>query len=109
VRTAAATGADAVIALAFPLHPPGRPDKDRGAEARGAERPLLVVQGERDPFGTATEVALAVPGATVRAIPAADHGFAVPKKGPLTQGEALELITDAVAATLAEWVPAASR
>jgi len=51
-RTAAATGADAVIALAFPLHPPGRPDRSRAAELRvppGVK--LLIVNGDRDPFG----------------------------------------------------------
>jgi predicted alpha/beta-hydrolase family hydrolase len=49
-RTAAATGAAGVVALAFPLHPPGRPDRSRAAElATGL--PTLVVNGDRDPFG----------------------------------------------------------
>jgi uncharacterized protein len=51
-RTAAAAGAVAVIALAFPLHPPGRPDLSRAAELRvPAGCKLLIVNGERDPFG----------------------------------------------------------
>ena len=50
-RTAAAAGARAVIALAFPLHPPGRPEQSRVAELRGAGTDVLVVSGERDPFG----------------------------------------------------------
>lgn len=50
-RTAAAVGASAVVALAFPLHPPGRPEKTRIAELDGVAVPVLVVQGERDPFG----------------------------------------------------------
>lgn len=50
-RTAEEGGASAVLCLAFPLHPPGRPDKDRGAELAGVEVPTLVVQGDRDPFG----------------------------------------------------------
>ena len=50
-RTARAIGARAVIALAFPLHPPGRPDKSRAAELAAAGTDVLVVNGDRDPFG----------------------------------------------------------
>jgi uncharacterized protein len=58
-RTAAAVGADAVLALSFPLHPPGKPDRSRATEAfmvTGAGIPLAVIQGERDPFGSPEEV-----------------------------------------------------
>jgi uncharacterized protein len=50
-RTAREAGARAVVALAFPLHPPGRPDQSRVAELRLAGTDVLVVNGERDPFG----------------------------------------------------------
>lgn len=50
-RTAAQTGAVAVLCLAFPLHAPGRSDKTRQHELDAVELPVLVVQGERDPFG----------------------------------------------------------
>jgi uncharacterized protein len=50
-RTARAAGAQAVVALAFPLHPPGRPERSRAAELRAAATPVLVVNGDRDPFG----------------------------------------------------------
>jgi len=50
-RTAVAAGAQAVIALAFPLHPPGRPEQTRVAELRGTGVDVLVINGERDPFG----------------------------------------------------------
>lgn len=50
-RTAAAGGAVAVLCLAFPVHPPGRPDRSRMDELDGVDVPVLVVQGERDPFG----------------------------------------------------------
>jgi uncharacterized protein len=50
-RTARAVGARAVVALAFPLHPPGRPDRSRAAELREAGTEVLVVNGDRDPFG----------------------------------------------------------
>jgi len=50
-RTAATTGAEAVLCLAFPVHPPGRPEKSRLDELDAVTVPTLVVQGERDPFG----------------------------------------------------------
>jgi predicted alpha/beta-hydrolase family hydrolase len=50
-RTAAATGAIGVLCLAFPLHPPGRPEKTRQPELDAVAVPALVVQGASDPFG----------------------------------------------------------
>ena len=50
-RTAAQTGAVAVLCLAFPVHPPGRPEKTRLAELDAVAVPTLVVQGAADPFG----------------------------------------------------------
>jgi uncharacterized protein len=50
-RTAAETGAIAVLCLAFPLHPPGRPEKTRLPELDAVELPTLIVQGASDPFG----------------------------------------------------------
>ena len=49
-RTAPALGAAGVLALAFPLHPPGKPEKSRAGELPVAI-PTLVVNGDRDPFG----------------------------------------------------------
>jgi uncharacterized protein len=51
-RTAAETGAIGVLCLAFPVRPPGRPDApSRQDELDAVQVPVLVVQGERDPFG----------------------------------------------------------
>jgi predicted alpha/beta-hydrolase family hydrolase len=70
-RTACAADARAVLALAFPLHPPGRPDRSRAAELREAGTEVLVVNGDRDPFG--------VPGsadaATVVVMPGEAHAL----------------------------------
>jgi len=49
-RTAPALGAAGVLALAFPLHPPGKPEKSRAGELP-VTIPTLVVNGDRDPFG----------------------------------------------------------
>jgi len=66
-RTAVPLGAAGVLALAFPLHPPGRPESSRAGELP-ADVPTLVVNGDRDPFGVpdgggAVEVVVR-PGAT---------------------------------------------
>jgi predicted alpha/beta-hydrolase family hydrolase len=50
-RTAADTGASGVLCLAFPLHPPGRPEKTRLHELEAVRVPVLIVQGVSDPFG----------------------------------------------------------
>jgi predicted alpha/beta-hydrolase family hydrolase len=49
-RTARAARAAGVIALAFPLHPPGKPEQSRAEELRMADT-VLVINGSRDPFG----------------------------------------------------------
>ena len=54
-RTAAVTGAKAILCLAFPLHPPGRPEKTRLDELEAVTVPVLIVQGESDPFGMPPE------------------------------------------------------
>jgi predicted alpha/beta-hydrolase family hydrolase len=60
-RTADAVGAAGVLCLAFPLHPPGRPEKTRLPELEAVTVPVLIVQGESDPFGMPPEA----PGRTV--------------------------------------------
>lgn len=97
-RTAGTLRASGVVALAFPLHPPGRPDRSRSAELVEAGVPALVLQGGRDPFGTPEEVRAVLGAApcSVREVAGADHGFAVGARGPLTRDEALELITSSV-------------
>lgn len=71
-RTASGLGAVAVLAVSFPLHPPGRPDRSRAAELAlpaAAGIPVHVVQGRSDPFGTPAEVTAALPPrATVDAV-----------------------------------------
>ncbi|OWA17180.1 hydrolase [Streptomyces sp. CS159] len=96
-RTAGELGAHAVLALSFPLHPPGKPEKSRAAELLGAGVPTLVVQGGNDPFGKPAEFPAAPEGTyDLIEVPYGDHGFAVPKRAETTQEQALETITDGV-------------
>ncbi len=96
-RIARGVGARGVLALAFPLHPPGHPEKSRLEELQRARVRTLVVQGERDPFGTPEEF----PGdVDLAVVPSADHSMKVLKSAPVTQAEALAVVLEA---TL-EWV-----
>jgi predicted alpha/beta-hydrolase family hydrolase len=96
-RIARSVGAKGVLALSFPLHPPGRPESSRLPELLGARVPTLVVQGERDPFGTPEEFPSHVDLAVV---PSADHGMHVPRSAPIEQDDALAVVLEA---TL-EWI-----
>ncbi len=97
-RTAAAEGAAGVLALAFPLHPPGRPEKSRAPELTGVPVPLVVVQGETDAMGRPEDVAGALAGhglASVYAVPG-DHSL---KKNPgLVAAAAMSWLTEVLPA-----------
>lgn len=92
-RTAVELGAHAVLALSFPLHPPGKPEKSRAEELLGAGVPTLVVQGGNDPFGSPVEFPAG--DYELVEVPYGDHGFAVAKRAPLGQDEAVAIVTDA--------------
>lgn len=97
-RTAAALDATAVVALAFPLHPPGRLDTTRADELAEASRhcPLLVLQGAVDPFGGPSEFGTV----EVHTVPGADHSFQIGRRRAgevgVTSSEAALLVADAV-------------
>jgi uncharacterized protein len=96
-RCAQALRADGCLALAFPLHPPGKPEKSRVDELEAAGVATLVIQGERDPFGTPEEFPADV---DLTVVPCADHAFRVPKRAEITAEDALGIVVEA---TL-EWV-----
>lgn len=92
-RLARRLGAVGCLALAFPLHPPGHPERSRVGELRSVGLPLLVVQGDRDAFGGPDQF----PGSTrLVAVPDADHGFAVPARSEHDRESTLAMIVDEV-------------
>ncbi|ERK70164.1 hypothetical protein N136_03502, partial [Leifsonia aquatica ATCC 14665] len=106
-RTATELGAAGVVCLAFPLHPPGRPEKSRLDELLLPDVPVLVLQGDRDTFGTAETVAAeaaARDGVRVVAVPGADHGMKTLKSSPLGAAAVRELIGSTVAGFVDEVV-----
>jgi uncharacterized protein len=91
-RCAGRLRAAGCLALAFPLHPPGRPERTRVGELTAAGVPTLVGQGEHDPMGRPEEF----PEQTdLAVVPAADHGLKVPARAELSQAEALDLVVEA--------------
>ena len=97
-RTAGELGAAAVLALAFPLVPPGRPDRSRLPELLAPDVPRLVVTGERDPFG----VPAPSPGVQVHVVAGADHGFAVRRRDGRTADDVAAEVQAVVAGWLAQ-------
>ena len=97
VRTARDLGASGCLALSFPLHPPGRPEKSRLAELESVPLPTLVIQGENDPFGRPEELPS---DRDLAVVPGADHSFKVPKRGEISQEDALDIIVEAAL----EWI-----
>lgn len=85
------------LALSFPLHPPGRPEKSRLEELQRPSCPTLVIQGERDTFGRPEEFP---PETDMSVVPGGDHSLKVPVRGDLTQAEALGVIVEAAL----EWI-----
>ncbi|WP_438863213.1 alpha/beta family hydrolase [Neptunicella sp.] len=49
--------AQAGICLGYPFHPPGKPEKLRTEHLYTLNKPLLIIQGEKDTFGRADEIA----------------------------------------------------
>lgn len=80
-----------MVALAFPLHAPGRPEHSRLAELELPRVPVLVVQGDRDPFGLPPAAA----GRTVHVISGADH--ALKKDTSVTARTVVEFVTSSLA------------
>jgi predicted alpha/beta-hydrolase family hydrolase len=97
-RTAVQVGAVGCVALAFPLHPPGRPEKSRLDDLLAAGVPTLVVQGERDSFGGPEAFPRKRTAYAVRRIPGADHSFRVPAS--MSQPATLELVVT----TVGDWL-----
>lgn len=100
-RSARALGAAGCLALSFPLHPPGKPEKSRLDELAATGVPTLVIQGGNDPFGRPEEFPDPLPGNTdLAVVPDGDHGLAVPRRSAITQEDAMGIVVEAAL----EWV-----
>ena len=88
-------GARGLVCLGYPFHPPGRPDKLRTAHLLELRTPALIVQGERDPFGTREQVPGygLPPGIEVEWIPDGEHSLKPRKRsGHTLEGNLAEAL-----------------
>jgi hypothetical protein len=92
------------IALGYPLHPPGRPDRLRVDHLPDIKVPLLVVQGERDAFGPPNELGPALDAVptsvTIHAVRDGDHSLKVRK----SSGQSQDAVYGNVLDTIADWI-----
>lgn len=93
-RSASGLGAVGCLALSFPLHPPGRPEKSRLSELRGAGVPTLVVQGDQDTMGHPEEFPADLEHVDFAVVPGGDHGLRVPRSTGLSQSDAMEIVVE---------------
>ena len=93
---------DGLLLLAYPLHPPGRPEQLRDAHLPAIKVPVLCFNGTRDPFCSPNLMEEALKRVTtdwqMEWVEGADHSFHVPKSSGRTDGEVLESIADKVSA-----------
>jgi predicted alpha/beta-hydrolase family hydrolase len=74
-----------LVLLGYPLHPPGRPAERRDAHLPAIGRPMIVVQGSRDAFGSPQELepifAALTPPARLYVVDGGDHSFKISRGG----------------------------
>jgi len=107
-RTATPTGAVACLALAFPLHPPWRPETSRIAELQGSGVPTLVVQGDRDAFGSATAFPELPGSIRIVSVVGADHVFSLQQGSAHTAALVRADLVGCILSWLREMIPRAA-
>ena len=96
-------GAAALFCLGYPFHPPGKPERLRTEHLETIATPTLILQGERDPFGTRDEVAgySLSKAITPHWMPDGNHDLAPRKKSGRTLDENLAEAIDRITGFLA--------
>ncbi len=88
-----------LLLLAYPLHPPGKPDQLRDAHLPSIRVPVLCVNGTRDPFCTPELMKGVLERVTARWemlwLDGADHSFHVPKSSGKTDAQVMTEVADA--------------
>lgn len=89
-----------VVCLGFPFHPPGKPERCRGEHLAAINTPTLILQGERDPFGSRPEVESYPLSHQVRChyLPDGEHSFKPRKASGLTEADNQAVAVDHIGA-----------
>src|SRR5690348_2891175 len=101
VAAAEAEGIAGLVLLGYPLHPPGKPEQLRTKHLPAIAVPMLIVQGERDSFGTPDELRPVLRSLKAKAdlfvVESGDHSFKVPKSAGTTQAQVHARVLDEIA------------
>jgi hypothetical protein len=99
-----ALAVDGLVLLGYPLHPPGRPNQLRDAHLKDVGRPMLIVQGERDTFGTPAELKPVLtalrPPPTLHVVTGGDHSLKITRSDEAAQAA----VYDGVQHLIADWM-----
>ncbi|OMH32152.1 multifunctional CCA addition/repair protein [Motiliproteus sp. MSK22-1] len=92
-------GIDGVICLGFPFHPQGKPERYRGEHLHSIQIPTLIIQGERDSFGTREEVESypTSPDVCYQFLEDGDHSFKPRKASGFTEQQHISSAVEAMA------------
>jgi predicted alpha/beta-hydrolase family hydrolase len=94
-----------LVLLGYPLHPPGKPTETRDAHLGDVRRPMLIVQGSRDTFGTPAEfdslMGRLSPAPTLHVVEGGDHSFKIGRGGGHA---AQERVYEDVQRTIVGWI-----
>src|SRR3982751_4084498 len=89
-----------LVFLGYPLHPPGRPDKLRDAHLPDVKAPMFFIQGERDTFGSPSELRAVFKRLRIAAelleIPTGDHSLKVLKSVGMSQPDVYEMVMNEI-------------
>ena len=109
VASLAATeaGVGGLVCLGYPFHPPGKPERLRTVHLEALAVPTLIVQGERDPFGTAQEVPTyhLSPAIRFHWAPDGDHGLKPRKASGHSEAENWQNAIEAIDGFLSDLPP----
>lgn len=89
-------GADGLICLGYPFHPPAKPDRPRTAHLKDLATPTVIFQGTRDPFGDRKDVDSYDLSPAIRLVwlEDGDHGFKPRKASGFTLDQHLQTVID---------------
>jgi hypothetical protein len=93
-----------LVLLGYPLHPPGRPTERRDAHLGDVRRPMLIIQGSRDTFGTPVEFESLMgslsAASRLHVVDGGDHSFKISRGGQAAQDGVYEVVQG----TIVEWI-----
>ena len=90
------TDAKGCICFGYPFHPPGKPDSLRTEHLQKLTKPILILQGERDPFGKKSEIPQYTLSSKIQVdwVPDGEHSFKPRKKSGISWEDNLAYAVD---------------